>query len=103
VYIFCKLTTFQHGEVVQKLRSEIESNQESVKVPATVESLSKLPYSDSIAKETLRQYPAIPLMPAFTKTEFAFQGYRIPKGVVLLGGFYATHHDDTVYIKPGKL
>jgi len=45
-----------------------------------------------VMKETLRRYPALPVIPRVALAEFEFADYRIPKGVMVVIAPIHTHH-----------
>lgn len=63
--------------------------------------LSHLPYLHSIVNETLRMYPATPLLPPHeSSADCAIGGYRIPRGTMLMVNVWAIQNDPKVWDEP---
>ncbi|KAG9440392.1 hypothetical protein H6P81_020557 [Aristolochia fimbriata] len=63
--------------------------------------LPHLPYLHNIINETLRLYPAGPLLvPHETSQECTVGGYTIPRGTMLLTNLWALHRDPSVWKEP---
>ncbi|KAI0699915.1 cytochrome P450 [Cerioporus squamosus] len=63
----------------------------------------RLPYVDALVKETLRWYPAVPLGVARRAMEDdEYDGYRIPKGAIVMVNLWAIMHNDKVYPDPDR-
>lgn len=60
--------------------------------------LSKLPYLQCIVNETLRLFPAGPLLvPHFSSERCTIAGYEVPKDTTLIVNAWAIHHDSKVW------
>lgn len=63
--------------------------------------LSKLPYLHCIINETLRLYPAGPLLvPHESSQECTVGGFRIPRGTMLLLNMWAIQNDPNIWEDP---
>lgn len=63
--------------------------------------LAQLPYLRSIIKETLRMYPAGPLLvPHESSKECSVGGFRIPQGTMLLVNLWAIQSDHKIWGDP---
>lgn len=65
--------------------------------------LAKLPYLHSIIKETLRMYPADPLLvPHESSGECTIGGFNVPRGTMLLVNNWAIQNDPNLWEEPSK-
>ncbi|KAL2906326.1 Cytochrome P450 81E8 [Bienertia sinuspersici] len=65
--------------------------------------LSHLPYLRSIIYETLRLYPAAPLLiPHESSEKCVIAGYNIPRGTMLLVNVWAIHNNPNYWAEPEK-
>ncbi|XWS75582.1 hypothetical protein CRYUN_Cryun01aG0103000 [Craigia yunnanensis] len=89
-----------HPEVLQRARAEIDSQigQENLIDEADV---SKLHYLQSIIFETLRLYPAAPLLiPHMPSSDCTIGGYNVPRGAMVLVNAWAIHRDPKLWDDP---
>ncbi|KAK9053939.1 hypothetical protein SSX86_025014 [Deinandra increscens subsp. villosa] len=65
--------------------------------------IAKLPYLRCIINETLRLYPAGPLLvPHESSEDCVVGGYKIPRGTMLIVNQWAIHHDPKVWDDPER-
>ncbi|XP_044510843.1 cytochrome P450 81Q32-like [Mangifera indica] len=84
-------------DVLRKAQAEID-NQIGSNHFVDESDLVKLPYLRCIINETLRLYPAGPLLvPHQSSEECKVGGYRIPRGTMLLVNLWAIQHDPTIW------
>lgn len=89
----------KHPKVLQKAQSELDY---CVGYNRLVDEsdLSKLTYLHCVIKETMRLYPAGPLLPHESSKECTVGGYRIPRGTLLLVNVWAIQHDPKIWDEP---
>ncbi|KAJ9145889.1 hypothetical protein P3X46_028217 [Hevea brasiliensis] len=96
-----------HPQVLEKARNELELNV-GEETFMDESDLSKLPYLQNIISETLRLYPAGPLLtPHLSSQECSVGGYHVQPNTVLLVNAWAMHRDpelwdDAVVFKPER-
>ncbi|KAF2290755.1 hypothetical protein GH714_015327 [Hevea brasiliensis] len=96
-----------HPQVLEKARNELELNV-GEETFMNESDLSKLPYLQNIISETLRLYPAGPLLtPHLSSQECSVGGYHVQPNTVLLVNAWAIHRDpelwdDAVVFKPER-
>ncbi|XP_006289488.2 cytochrome P450 81D1 [Capsella rubella] len=86
-----------HPDQLEKVREEIKSN---VKHKGLIQDsdLSSLPYLRCVIYETLRLYPAAPLLPPHCSSKrFNLGNYEIPENTVLLVNAWAVHRDGELW------
>ncbi|CAA7027208.1 unnamed protein product [Microthlaspi erraticum] len=86
-----------HPDKLEKLRDEIKSN---VKHKGLIQDsdLSSLPYLRCVIYETLRLYPAAPLLlPHYSSKRFNLGNYEIPENTMLLVNAWAVHRDGELW------
>ncbi|ESQ41010.1 hypothetical protein EUTSA_v10016031mg [Eutrema salsugineum] len=86
-----------HPDKLEKLREEIKSN---VKHNGLIQDsdLSSLPYLRCVIYETLRLYPAAPLLlPHYSSKRFNLGDYEIPENTMLLVNAWAVHRDGKLW------
>ncbi|KAA0039878.1 hypothetical protein IC582_027345 [Cucumis melo] len=89
-----------HPSVLKKARAEIESQLDGDKLLEETD-LSKLSYLRCIVLETLRLYPAGPLLlPHKSSADCSISGYNIPRDTILLVNAWAIHRDPTLWEDP---
>lgn len=87
-------------EVQKKAQEEIDIVVGRSRLP-TFGDRKDLPYVEAIVKEMLRWLPVAPLgIPHAADEDGMFDGYRIPKGAVLLPNVWWFTHDPAVYHEP---
>ncbi|CAL2267588.1 unnamed protein product [Prunus armeniaca] len=91
---------FNHPDVLKRARAELEVQlgQEQL---VEEHDISKLPYLQSIISETLRLYPAAPiLLPHFSSDDCTIGGYNVPRGTMVLVNAWAIHRDPRLWDNP---
>nr|XP_023029787.1 probable cytochrome P450 6a23 [Leptinotarsa decemlineata] len=91
-----------HPEIQEKVRSEINSVLEKHNNQITYDALNELKYMGKVIDETLRMYPALPVV-----TRRCVEDYRIPdsdviieKGIEVFIPIKAIHYDPEYYENP---
>ncbi|CAN1776210.1 Cytochrome P450 81Q32 [Linum perenne] len=65
--------------------------------------LGKLHYLQGIINETMRKYPALPLLvPHESSEECVVGGYKVPSGTILLVNSWAIHNDAKIWDDPDE-
>ncbi|CAA7035866.1 unnamed protein product [Microthlaspi erraticum] len=91
-----------HPEILKKARAEIE---EKIGLDRLIDEsdIVKLPYLQNIVSETLRLYPAAPLLlPHFSSEDCKVAGYDMPRGTILLTNAWAMHRDPELWDEPER-
>lgn len=86
----------------RKAQEEIDRVIGSDRLP-TNDDQEKLPYVNSVVKESLRYFPVTPMgIPHETTEEIFVRGYRIPKGSYIRPCVWWFLHDPKTYSEPSK-
>ncbi|GER34825.1 cytochrome P450 [Striga asiatica] len=89
-----------HSEVLIRAQAEIDSTIGHSRLVDDSD-LPNLPYLHAIINETLRMYPAGPLLvPHEASTDCAVGGYRVPRGTMLLVNVWAIQNDPNLWDEP---
>ncbi|KAJ1693388.1 hypothetical protein LUZ63_010086 [Rhynchospora breviuscula] len=89
-------------DILQKGRAEIDAQVGNQRLIQESD-LNDLPYLHCIISETLRLYPAGPLLvPHESREEISLRGYEIPKGTMLLVNLYQIQRDPEIWEEPMK-
>ncbi|CAG9811897.1 unnamed protein product [Chironomus riparius] len=87
-----------HKDKQQKLFDEIDeiySTESDTKF--SNDFLQKFIYLDAVLKESMRIFPAIPIIGREASEEVEIEGYLIPKGTVILISIFAMHRDKKIW------
>ncbi|XP_072956233.1 cytochrome P450 81Q32-like [Typha angustifolia] len=91
-----------HPRVLSKVRAELDHQIGSNRLIQESD-LPNLPYLQCIIKETLRLYPAAPILPAHVSSQdCTVSGYHVPRGTILLVNLWAMHRDGKVWPEPDE-
>jgi len=89
-----------HPEVQRRAQEEIDSVIGGQRL-ADFEDRASLPYVDAVLRETMRWRPVAPLgVPHATTEDDVYEGYHIPKGVIVLANLWAMSQDEKKYPNP---
>ncbi|XP_077233171.1 cytochrome P450 82C3-like [Tasmannia lanceolata] len=89
-----------HPDVLEKVQAELDAQVGRDRV-INGSDLTKLIYLQAIVKETLRLYPAAPLLvPHEAMEDCDVTGYRITRGTRLLVNAWMIHRDPNVWLDP---
>ncbi|KAL9237973.1 hypothetical protein vseg_012459 [Gypsophila vaccaria] len=89
-----------HPRVLNKARLEIDTQIGKDRLVEETD-LQNLPYLQNIINETLRLYPAVPLLsPHEPSEDCTIGGYYIPKGTMVLINAWAIHRDPNLWNDP---
>ncbi|XP_010446677.1 PREDICTED: cytochrome P450 81D11-like [Camelina sativa] len=91
-----------HPEILEKVRAEIDDKIGSDRLIEESD-IVNLPYLQNTVSETLRLYPAVPLLlPHFSSDECKVAGYDMPRGTLLLTNVWAMHRDPDLWEEPER-
>ncbi len=68
--------------------------------PCTMEDTTKLKYLECCIKESLRLYPAVPIISRYISEDFELGGYNIPKASFVSLQIYALHRNEEFFPEP---
>lgn len=86
-----------HPHILKKARAELD-DQVGQQHLIDESDLSKLPYLQNIISETLRLYPAAPLLlPHFSSSDCTIEGYDVPRDTMVLVNAWAIHRDPKLW------
>uniref|UniRef100_A0A1W7HBU9 (+)-piperitol/(+)-sesamin synthase n=1 Tax=Scoparia dulcis TaxID=107240 RepID=A0A1W7HBU9_SCODU len=89
-----------HPEILKKARTEIDNVVGNDRI-INESDVSRLPYLEKIVSETLRLFPAAPLLvPHESSDDCKIGGYDIPRRTILLVNAWAIHRDPSVWEDP---
>ncbi|CAE6401647.1 hypothetical protein ACGC1H_006526 [Rhizoctonia solani] len=91
-----------YPEVQERAQREIDAVVGTDRLP-TVGDRAGLPYIERLMTEVVRWHPSAPLgVPHVCTEENEYEGYRIPKGAIMIGHIMATVRDERVYQNADK-
>ncbi|KAL4583460.1 hypothetical protein LXL04_008033 [Taraxacum kok-saghyz] len=91
-----------HPHVLKKAQNQIDSHVGGSRL-LDESDMNKLPYIRCILNETLRMYPAVPLLvPHESSDDCVVSGYHVPSGTMLLVNQWAIHRDPELWSDPEK-
>ncbi|KAJ2990652.1 hypothetical protein NUW58_g2843 [Xylaria curta] len=94
------LTMILFPDVQSKAQEEIDRVIGTTRLP-TFRDRESLPYVDAVVKEAWRWHPVTPMgVPHATAAEDVVNGYRIPKGAIVMTNIWWFTHDPAVYPDP---
>lgn len=89
-------------EILMKVRAEID---DKIGLDQLIDEsdIVNLPYLQNIVLETLRLYPAVPLLlPHMSKEDCKVAGYDMPRGTILLANAWAMQRDPKLWDEPER-
>ncbi|EUC44767.1 hypothetical protein COCMIDRAFT_97390 [Bipolaris oryzae ATCC 44560] len=87
-------------DVQKKAQEELDRVIGSDRLPTTSDKAS-LPYIEAMIKETHRWHPVVPMaLPHCPLEEDSINGYRIPKGALVMTNLWWFTHDPAIYADP---
>ncbi|NP_001142304.1 putative cytochrome P450 superfamily protein [Zea mays] len=92
-----------HPEALKKAQAEIDAVVGNSRRLITADDVPRLGYLHCVINETLRMYPAAPLLlPHESAADCKVGGYDVPRGTLLIVNAYAIHRDPAVWEDPGS-
>ncbi|CAL4936085.1 unnamed protein product [Urochloa decumbens] len=89
-----------HPNVLKKAQAEMDASVGTSRL-VTPDDVARLGYLQCILNETLRLYPAVPLMvPHESTADCTVGGYHVPSGTLLIVNAYAIHRDPEAWKDP---
>lgn len=89
-----------HPDILKKARAELDTHIGHKRL-IDESDLPKLPYLQSLISETLRLYPAAPLLPPHMSSDACPIGdFTMPRDTMLLVNAWAVHRDPTLWDDP---
>ncbi|KAL2489271.1 Cytochrome [Forsythia ovata] len=89
-------------EILKKAQNEIDNHVGHQRLMDEAD-IVDLPYLRCIINETMRMYPAAPLLvPHESSKESIIGGYHIPRGTMLLVNAWTIHNDPKLWEDPGE-
>ena len=91
-----------HPEALKKAQAEIDAVVGNSRL-VTADDVPRLGYLQCIINETLRLYPAVPLLlPHESSADCKVGGYDVPRGTMLLVNVHAIHRNPGVWEHPAE-
>ncbi|CAE6495813.1 unnamed protein product [Rhizoctonia solani] len=91
-----------YPEVQRKAQDEIDEVTGTSRLPE-LEDQSQLPFTNRLIQEVLRWCPIVPIgVPHASTNDDVYQGFRIPKGTMVIGNIWAMSRDEKMYNNPEK-
>ncbi|EAY91932.1 hypothetical protein OsI_13618 [Oryza sativa Indica Group] len=91
-----------HPETLKKAQAEIDASVGNSRL-ITADDVPRITYLQCIVRETLRLYPAAPmLIPHESSADCEVGGYSVPRGTMLLVNAYAIHRDPAAWEEPER-
>ncbi|CEL55993.1 O-methylsterigmatocystin oxidoreductase OS=Aspergillus flavus GN=ordA PE=3 SV=2 [Rhizoctonia solani AG-1 IB] len=89
-----------YPETQRRAQTEIDELIGTTRLPV-MEDRQQLPYTSCLIQEVLRWCPIVPLgIPHATNQEDLYQGFRIPKGAMIIANIWAMSRDEKTYTNP---
>ncbi|GKB75119.1 isoflavone 2'-hydroxylase [Tanacetum coccineum] len=85
--------------VVQKAQAEIDNHVGQDRLIGESD-MSNLPYLGCIIRETMRMFPAGPMLPHESSEDCIVGGYHVPKGTMLLVNVWGIQNDPKIWEDP---
>ncbi|KAF8602799.1 cytochrome P450 [Ceratobasidium sp. AG-I] len=93
----------RHPEVALKIQAELDSVLGPAERLPRADDRERMPYVQNTLAELLRWQPVTPLaIPHATTEDDHYNGYRIPKGSIVMGNTWAITRNESVYPDPER-
>lgn len=94
------MATLSYPDFMSKAQKEIDAVVGRNRLP-DLNDKSSLPYTDAVITETMRWRPILPMgFPHAAMKEDYYNGFRIPKGAVVIASHWAIDHNEEVFDEP---
>lgn len=98
---FCLYLLGHHPEVQNKVHEEMdEVFGDDWERPVTIDDIKRLKYTECVIKESMRIYPAVPLLARMIDEDIQIGKHTIPKGTVALALIFFMHRHPKYFENP---
>lgn len=96
---YCMFELGRKPELMKRARDEIRSVLAQHNGEVTYESLKQLPFVDMCLKETMRKYPALPLLNRIANKDYENEefGLKVEKGTPIIISLQGMHNDSRLF------
>lgn len=89
-----------HADIQEDLYKEMDSIFHGSDRAATIHDFNEMHLLDRVIKESLRLYPAVPLIGRTLTADVEIDGYTVPAGCTILIEIYSLHRDERYFPVP---
>ncbi|KAJ1526537.1 hypothetical protein ONE63_008124 [Megalurothrips usitatus] len=81
------------ADIQELLHAEVTSVFDRTRTEVTLEDLRRMEYTERVIKETMRLYPAVPIVGRDVNEDTEFAGYELPSGTSVAINIFGAHRD----------